>query len=220
MEQVRTVYPVWSIISLTVVLPNRERMTEIVFERFNSPAFYLALGDCLAAYASGRTTTTVVSVGSDVTNITPIYEGFPVSHAIRQFYPGGEDITSYLMKILAERGYTDSIAGSTLSWRLFTQDIKEKLGYVALDFESEIYTSATSGVLEKSYELPDGQVITVGNERFRSAEALFQPSMLGLESSGLDVQTFSAISKVDIDIKKEMFESITLVSIATRRYQA
>ena len=155
---------------------NREKMCEIMFETFSVPHFYVQLQAILALYASGRGVGVVIDSGDGVTHIVPVYQGYTFPHAIQRINMAGGDLTLHLAKLLTKRGYTFS----TMSELELVRDMKEKLCFVSEDYDKDIQTSESSDLFLKTYELPDGNTITLGNERFRTPEVLFEPSLIGM----------------------------------------
>jgi len=186
--------------------PNREKMCEIMFETFNVPALYIAMQAVLSLYASGRTTGLVCDSGTGVTHVVPIYEGFALTHAISRLDLAGRDITEYLMRLLRQRGY----ALTTSAEKEIVRDIKEKLCYVALDPEKELKLAEKVSGMEKSYMLPDGETLTVGVERFLAPEVFFNPGAVGKETLPMDEIIVEAVSKCDIDLRRDLYSNIVL----------
>ena len=185
---------------------NREKMIEIMFETFYIPAFYVSNQAVLSLYASGRTTGIVFESGAGVSHAVPIYEGYSFPHATNRHDIAGNDLSTYLQTLLNDRGYTFT------SSNYFEEIvyIKEKHSYVALDFDEEMRKAATTSECDVSHTLQDGNVITIGNERFRCPELLFKPHFNGFEFEGIDQKLFKSITACDACLHKDLFYNIIL----------
>ena len=181
----------------------REKRIQIMFETFQIKKYYTTIDAVLSLYASGRTTGMVISCGYGLSHIVPVSEGYCLPHAILTLDLAGEDITDFMRKMLREKGYSQIN-------REIARDIKEKLCYVASDYKAELETSKSSNDLVKNYELPDGQVITVGAERFRAPEVLFQPELIGLERDGIHKLASSSLRMLDVNVRRDLYSNVVM----------
>jgi len=183
---------------------NREKMIKSLFETFNVSGFYVENPALLSLYANGDVTGMVCNSGDGVTHCVPIYEGYCIPSAVLCLNLAGKDITEYLQQKLYERNY---MFNSTAEKEI-VKDVKEKLSYVALDYDDELMKETNE--LEQNYELPDGQIITIGAERFICSEILFRPNLIWLDLEGIHKLIFQSIMKCDVDIQKDLFRNIVM----------
>lgn len=125
-------------------------------------------------HASGRSTGVVLDSGYGVSHTVPIYEGFAIPHAIERMQIGGDDLSQHLQAMFnSERGYNFNTAADFDT----VNRIKEQLCYVVGQGQYQPALKETKNA-ESKYDLPDGSNVSVGTERFRCSEALFNPALL------------------------------------------
>ncbi|SCU95968.1 LANO_0E12024g1_1 [Lachancea nothofagi CBS 11611] len=190
-------------------LENREKMCEMLFDTFNIPAVYVSIQAVLALYAGGRTTGCVIDCGDGVCHSVPVYDGFTLPSAVRRIDVAGRDITEFLQLLLRKS------AGVTLlssSEREIVRMIKEKSCYVATNIASEEqkYSGLNGSDSLTKFKLPDGKVLSIGAEKFRAAEILFQPQLIGSEFDGVQDMCHQSILRVDRDLRTSLYSNVVL----------
>uniref|UniRef100_A0A8C9Y8A7 Uncharacterized protein n=1 Tax=Sander lucioperca TaxID=283035 RepID=A0A8C9Y8A7_SANLU len=174
-------------------LANRQRMVEIMFECFNVPFTYVAMQAVLALYAAGKSTGVVFDSGDGVSHSVPVFEGYSLPHAVQRFPLAGVDVTMHLKKLLQEQG----VCMRTTAEMEIVREMKEKCCCVAVDHEMH-------------YTMPDGQIVTLGTERFRAPEILFKPELIGRDHYGMHESVFKSILSSDIDLRRCFLGNIVL----------
>jgi actin-related protein 2 len=187
-------------------LKNRVQMAEVMFEKYGFAGCKVSIQAQLVLYAQGLLTGVVVDSGDGVTHIVPVWEGVCPPGLIKRLNVAGRHITRWLIKLLQLRGYAFNSSADFETVR----QIKEKLCYVGYDLEVEKRLALETTTLIKEYELPDGRVITLGEERYKGPEKLFNPSIDGIESKGMSEMLFGMIQEADIDLRMDFYSHIVL----------
>ncbi|CAO2835318.1 unnamed protein product [Amaranthus hypochondriacus] len=180
----------------------RERLVQMMFEKFNVSGFYATEQAVLSLYAAGRISGCTVDIGHGKIDIAPVIEGAVQHIASRRFEIGGADLT----KLLAEK-----LGNSNPMVNLRIEDVEKLKELYGRCAEDELaYEKFQQSCPNEQHTLPDGQVITIGKEKYAVGEALFQPSVLGLEAHGIVEQLVRCISSVSSENHRQLLESTVL----------
>lgn len=185
----------------------REKCSEIYFENFNVPSFYIGCQAVLALFALGNTKGIVFDSGEGCTHVVPIYEGYALPHATQSLDISGKDLTDHMMNLLINNGLTFSKHYDIN----IIKNIKEKKTYIALDYEQEKQDFMESGnAKDVIYELPDGSNINIGVQQIQCPEALFDPSLIGKDIIGIHEQIYKSYFSIDMEVRRTLFNRVVL----------
>ena len=180
---------------------NKAKMAQLLFETFHVGGFSSVQQSVLALFSNGFLTGLVLDDGEGLANVTPVYEGYTIPHAIIHTELCGSFLTENMKRLICARD------PSTVDWDISEfKAMKDKLTYVPIDFQAE---EQSQEIFER-LRLPSGRYYEVGKERFLSTEVLFDPSIAEKDIEGLHQVMFDSIMKCDIDIRKDLYKNIFL----------
>jgi len=185
---------------------NREKMAEILFEKFKVASMTIMNNAVLSLFSCGLTRGIVVESGEGVTNTVPVFEGYALPHAIQSMKVAGQDITQTLFEEL--RACDILISEQQME---VVQAIKEKMCSVALDYNKSLQSPDPLSDEARSFVLPDKRVIKVPHKaRFNATEIMFKPQQINGNTLGLPALINDSINKCDKDLKIDLYNNVVL----------
>merc|ERR1711892_1337848 len=195
------------------------KMTEILIEKLEVPAMFIANKSVMSLYGGGNMTGISVDSGHDTTYLVPSYQGNAVQDATLVLKIGGKQVTEHLMNQLVNGKYSFP-DDNFLLWRKkkktkFTvssrkeiiREMKEQYCVISTTYAKSF---ADPAYPEESIRLPDGNMIVMGKETFLAPEIMFQPSLANKKSCGLSQLIYYSVLKCDESIRSELLKNITL----------
>ncbi|XP_048415316.1 actin, cytoplasmic-like isoform X2 [Stegostoma tigrinum] len=180
----------------------------ILFEAFQVPSLFLGVQAVLALHSTGKVTGTVIDSGSTVTHVVPIIEGDALENITQHVHLGGEDLTEYMMRSLAENNSWSFTSQAGLD---IIRNIKEKFCYVALNFEAELKNFKNNPEeIKEEYALPDGQNMIITSQKFICPEVIYKPFLIGKDIQNLPTLTHSVIERCSEEIRNDLYANIVL----------
>ena len=181
---------------------NREKIAKILFEKHKIEYLFFASQPVLSLYSTSTESGAVLESGDGVTQSCIIYEGYSIPGSYKRINLGGKDVTEYLQYLLNRKGYELKNSDGFQ----ITKKIKEEIGEVSINgmnFEK-------NNEINMKYILPDDSEIDIGEERFLAPEILFNPLLREFEYPGLQEILVESINKTNVDLKKQLYNSILL----------
>ncbi|VDN96752.1 unnamed protein product [Rodentolepis nana] len=190
----------------------REKLTEILFEKFEIPAFYLAKSAALACFANSRHTGLVLDVGASCASAVPVYDGRVLLQGVVRTPFAGDFIAQQCAKMVKEVLKTEPVP----YYRVASKNLMEDFAATVLQISDERYDQGQMETIPtRTYEFPNGYNVELGHERFQIPEALFDPSSVPQSNGRSDLSmshiVSSSISLCDIDIRANLYNNIVVV---------
>ncbi|XP_030750943.1 actin-3-like [Sitophilus oryzae] len=175
---------------------DKEKLAELMFEKFDVPAVYEEINSVLTFYSSGRPAGLIVESGHGVTSVVPILSGYAISEAIMRLDVGGGDLDKYLVKLLSEKGYENIRPEEA-------QKIKENLCFIP-EKDREYHDV-------ENYLLPDGRDLVLEKEKYHCTDPLFNPALVEqYDTPGIHEMVFQSIFKCGLDLRRDFANNIIL----------
>eukprot|EP01133_Synstelium_polycarpum_P018246 gene18246-21831_t len=214
----------------------REKVAEIMFEKYHTPALFLSKNAVLTSFASCKASSLVLDSGGGMTSIVPVHDGYVIKNAIVKSNLAGNRLTEEYYRILSQKNIVIKPANlikkvevkpgefkvSSTEIPHLTESFKR---YCSLDTVRDLkecaFRVSTGAVGEDlniatvPYELPDGNLLEVGSDRFQIPELMFNPQPLNdadstANYSGLAKMIFESVEKSDPDIRRDLISNLVL----------
>uniref|UniRef100_A0A8C1NCV4 Actin-like protein 6A n=2 Tax=Cyprinus carpio TaxID=7962 RepID=A0A8C1NCV4_CYPCA len=188
----------------------REKLTELMFEHYNIPAFFLCKSAVLSAFANGRSTGLVLDSGSTHTTAIPVHDGYVLQQGIVKSPLAGDFMSMQCRELFQELG-VEIVPPYVIASKTVIQDFQASVLQVS---DSSYDEQVAAQMPTVHYELPNGYNCDFGAERLKIPEGLFDPS----NAKGLSGNTMLGVSHVvttsvgmcDIDIRPGLYGSVVV----------